>query len=87
MALRRFGLKDVNEDRVADGEGRLRLTVAAEELPVADHAFALRADVDEDFILVDPDDRALDHVAVLEALDVGILLGEQLLHRRRLGTA
>ena len=28
---------------------------------------------------------ALDDVAVLEALDVGVLLGEQLLHRRRLG--
>ena len=28
---------------------------------------------------------AFDHVAVLEALDVGVLLGEQLLHRRGLG--
>ena len=28
---------------------------------------------------------ALDDVTVLEALDVGVLLGEQLLHRRRLG--
>ena len=44
----------------------------------------LRADIDEDLVLVDPDDGALDDIAVLEALDVGVLLGEQLLHRRRL---
>ena len=50
-----------------------------------DDALALRPDVDEDLVLVDPDDGALDDVAVLEALDVGVLLGEQLLHRGRLG--
>ena len=59
--------------------------VATEQLAVADDALALRADVDEDLVLVDADDLALDDVAVLEALDVGVLLGEQLLHRRRLG--
>ena len=59
--------------------------MAAEELAVADDALALGADVDEDLVLVDADDRAFDDVAVLEALDVGVLLGEQLLHRRRLG--
>ena len=62
-----------------------RLGVAAVELAVADDAFGLRADVDEDLVLVDPDDGALDDVAVLEALDVRVLLGEELLHRRRLG--
>ena len=62
-----------------------RLGVAAVQLAVADDAFALGADVDEDLVLVDADDRALDDVAVLEALDVRVLLGEQLLHRRRLG--
>ena len=61
------------------------LGVAAEELPVADHALGLGADVDQDLVLVDADDRAFDDIAVLEALDVGVLLGEQLLHRRRLG--
>ena len=65
--------------------GGLALAVATEQLAVADDALALRADVDEDLVLVDPDDVALDDVAVLEALDVGVLLGEQLLHRRRLG--
>ena len=62
------------------------LGIAAVQLAVADDAFALGADVDQDLVLVDPDDGALDHVAVLEALDVRVLLGEELLHRRRLGT-
>src|SRR5437773_12578756 len=59
--------------------------MAAIELAVRDHALTLGADVDEDLVLVDADDAALDDVAVLEALDVGFLLGEELLHRRRLG--
>ena len=66
-------------------ERRLALAVATEQLAVADDAFALGADVDEDLVLVDADDLALDDVAVLEALDVRVLLGEELLHRRRLG--
>ena len=49
-------------------------------------AFALGADVDQDLVLVDADDLTLDDVAVLEALDVRILLGEELLHRRGLGS-
>ena len=52
----------------------------------ADHAFALGTDIDQDLVLVDPDDLALDDVAVLEALDVGVLLRQQLFHRGRLGT-
>ena len=58
--------------------------LATEQLAVADDALGLGADVDEDLVLVDADDVALDDVTVLEALDVGVLLGEQLLHRRRL---
>ena len=85
VALGRLRLEHVHEDDVADAELRLRLGVAAVELAVADDAFRLRADVDQDLVLVDADDRAFDDVAVLEALDVGVLLGEQLLHRRRLG--
>ena len=61
------------------------LGVAAVELAVADDAFRLGADVDEDLVLVDADDVAFDDVAVLEAPDLGRLLVEQLLHRRRLG--
>jgi hypothetical protein len=86
VALGRLRLEHVHEDDVADAELRLRLGVAAVELAVADDAFRLRADVDQDLVLVDAHDRAFDHVAVLEALDIGVLLGEQLLHRRGLGT-
>ena len=86
VALGRFGLEDVDQDRVPDGQLGLALAVATEQLAVADDALALGADVDEDLVLVDADDLALDDVAVLEALDVGVLLGEQLLHRRRLGS-
>ena len=85
VALGRLGLQDVDQDGVADGELRLALAVATEQLAVADDALALGTDVDEDLVLVDADDLALDDVAVLEALDVGVLLGEELLHRRRLG--
>ena len=63
----------------------LGLGVAAVQLAVADDALRLGADVDEDLVLVDAHDGALDDVAVLEAADLAGLLGEQLLHRRRLG--
>ena len=63
----------------------LALGVAAVQLAVADDALGLGADVDEDLVLVDAHDVAFDDVAVLEAADLGRLLGEQLLHGRRLG--
>src|SRR4029078_494047 len=85
VALRRLRLEDVDQDDVTDAQLGLRLRVAPVELPVADHALGLRADVDQDLVLVDPDDLALPDVTVLEALDVGVLLREQLLHRGRLG--
>ena len=59
--------------------------MATVQLAVGDDAFALGADVDQDLVLVDTDYAAFDHVAVLEALDVGVLLGEQLLHRGGFG--
>jgi len=80
VALRGLRLQHVHEHNVADGELRSGLGIAAEELAVADHALGLRADVDQDLILVDPDDGALDDVSMLEALDVRVLLGEELLH-------
>ena len=70
VALVRLRLEDVDEDRVADAQLRLRLGVAAVQLAVADHAFRLGADVDEDLVLVDAHDGALDDVAVLEAADL-----------------
>src|SRR3954453_11038323 len=86
VTLGRFGLEDVHEDRVTDRQLRLAFAMTTEQLTVADDALALGADVDEDLVLVDADDLAFDDVAVLEALDVGVLLGEELLHRRRLGS-
>jgi hypothetical protein len=85
VALGRLGLEDVDQDGVADLELRLALAMTTEQLAIADHALALGADVDEDLVLVDPDDLALDDVTVLEALDVRVLLGEEFFHRRRLG--
>ena len=85
VALLALRLEHVDEDGVADGQLRLRLGVAAVELAVADHALALGADVDEDLVLVDPDDGAFDDVAVLEALDVRVLLRQQFRHRGGLG--
>ncbi len=82
----RFGLEDVHQDRVADREGRLGFPTPAKELSIADDPFALGTDVDQDLVLVDANDRAVDDVTVLEALDVGVLLGEQLLHRGGLGS-
>ena len=70
VALGRLRLEDVDEDGVADVERGCLAAVATEELAVADDALALGADVDEDLVLVDADDGALDDVAVLEALDV-----------------
>ena len=84
MSFRRFRLEHVDQDGVADVERRGGLGVAAVELAVADHALALGPDVDEDLVAIDPNDRSLDDVAMLEAADVRILLGEQLGHRRRL---
>jgi hypothetical protein len=84
VAFRRLRLEYVDKHGVADVEGRLALAVASEELAVADDAFALGPDVDEDLVLVDAHDVAFDDVTVLEALDVGVLLREQLGHRRGL---
>ena len=85
VALVRLRLEHVDEDHVADAQLRLGLGVAAVQLAVADDAFRLGTDVDEDLVLVDAHHGALDHVAVLEAADLACLLVEQLLHRRRLG--
>src|SRR3954452_19062836 len=60
VALLRLGLEDVDQNRVADLEPGLRRGIAPVELMVADDAFALRADVGEDLVLVDPDALALD---------------------------
>ena len=43
--------------------------VADRQLPDGDHALGLEADVEEDLVLVDLDDRAVDDVAVVELDD------------------
>ncbi len=70
VAVGGFGLQDVDQDHVADVQIGLRLGVAAVELAIADDTLGLGADVDQHLVLVDADDGALDHVAVLEAGDV-----------------
>jgi hypothetical protein len=86
VALLRLWLEHIDENDVTDRQLRLALGVTPVELAVADDAFGLCPDVDEDLVLVDADNRAFDDVAVLEALDIGVLLGEQLLHRGGLRT-
>ena len=81
----RFRLQHVHEDDVPDAELRRRLGMSTVELAVRNHTFALRADVDENLVSVDTNDGAFNDVAVLEALDVGVLLGQQLLHGGGLG--
>ena len=90
VALRRLGLEDVDEDLVADLDLRAGLvavsgTAPVHQLAVADDALALATEVDEDLVRIDADDGALDHVAVLEALDLVVGALHQLGHRRRLG--
>ena len=54
--------------------------MSAVELTIRNDTFALGADIDEDLVAIDADDCAFDDVTVLEAADVGVLLGEKLLH-------
>ena len=87
VALGRLRLEDVDEDRVADrraagwpspwrpNSSRL-LTTPSLLAPMSTRISSLSMRTT----------CALDDVAVLEALDVRVLLGEQLLHRGRLGT-
>ena len=51
---------------------------ADRELVRGDDALGLVADVDEDLVLVDPDDRAGDDVALIEGLDGRVVVGDEL---------
>ena len=86
VALLRLGLQNVDQDDVPDGQRRSRLGVAAVELAVRDDTFALGSDVDEDLVAIDANHGAFHDITVLEALDVGILLGEELFHGGGLGS-
>ena len=57
-------------DLVAERDDLVRVDVVADrQLAGRDHALGLEADVEEDLVLVDLDDRALDDVAVFELDD------------------
>src|ERR671919_773347 len=90
VALRRLRLEDVDEDLAADldlGAGLVAIAAAAavHELAVADDPLALATEVDEDLVGIDAHHRALDDIAVLEALHLVVGALEQLGHGRRLG--
>src|SRR5207247_8906760 len=74
-------LENEDLDPVAGVEvGRPGLT--GTQLSAGDHPFGFRADIDQDFIGIDPDDDAVDDVAVGYAPTGSFLLIEELLHRR-----
>src|SRR5581483_2622624 len=86
-------LQDEGLDVVADLHDLARVDVVADrELLGGDHALRLVADVEEDLVPVDLDDRPLDDVAVLEVAERGLhgldqLLRRQVALRRGLGIA
>ena len=52
--------------------------LADRQLAGGDDALGLVADVDEDFVVVDPDDVAGDDVALLEGMEGGVVVGDDL---------
>ena len=71
-------LEDEGLDLVADGDDLGRVDVVLDrELARGDDALGLVADVEEDLVTVDLDDRAFDDVAVVEVLDRGVDSGEE----------
>ena len=65
-----FLLEDEGLDLVTHGDNIVGVDVVLDgELAREDHALSLVADVEEDLIVVDLDDSALDDVAVIEVLD------------------
>src|SRR5438132_2282046 len=67
VAVLVFGLEDEDLDVVTSVQvGRSRLT--RPQLPAGDYPFRFRADIDQDFIGINPDDDPVDDVAVGYAL-------------------
>ena len=63
--------------------------LANRELVRRDDALGLVADVDEDFVVVDPDDVAGDDITLLEGMDGGVVVGDDLavdLEQQTVGT-
>ena len=76
----RLWLHDVDEYGVADGEGWALFAVAAVKFAARDNTFALRADVNEHFVLVDAHNDAVEDIALLQILNWHPCAGEQLFH-------
>ena len=74
-----FFLGDERLDLLADFHDLAGVDVVLDrELARGDHAFGLVADVEEDLVLVDPDDLPLHEVAVVEGLDGRFVGGKEL---------
>ena len=80
MPIFRLWLHDVHKYGVADGEGWALFAVAAVKFAARDNTFALRADVDEHFILVNAHNDAVEDIALLQILNWHPCTGKQLLH-------
>src|SRR5438105_1265204 len=91
VSLRRLWLQDVDEDLVADLDLGSRVvavtTTTSDELAMGDDTLALAPEVDQDLVRIDADHGSLDHVAMLEALDLDVRLLQELGHRHRLAAA
>ena len=59
VPILRLWLHDVDEDGVADGEGWALFAIAAVKFAARNNAFALRANVNEDLVLVDAHNNAV----------------------------
>ena len=73
----------LGEDQRVDGLAERDLVggidrAADRELVGGDDALRLPADVEQDLVLVDPDDGAADDLALLEVGDRGVVVGEDL---------
>ena len=76
-------LQDERLDLVADLHDLVRVDVVADrELLARDHALRLVADVQQDLVAIDLDDRALDDVSVVEVTE-RLLHGDDELFRRQ----
>lgn len=77
-----FLLEDEGFDLVANGNNIVRVHIVLDgELAREDNALSLVADVEEDLIVVDLDDSALDDVAIVEVLDGCVDGGKQIFGR------
>ena len=76
----RLWLHDVDKDGVTDGESWALFAVATVKFAARNNTFALRANVNEDLVLIDAHNDAVEDVALLQILDWHTCTGEQLFH-------